>query len=211
MFTKISPRAKLPNVSLDKSGSSYSHTRMYGTKIGGRVEACQKVCPRRSPSVRLACNQQFALKVFASPLTRLPCCFSLRFPRWLNLLFLPSTPFSSPCLAAQCLQGPPRHSIIPLTTPSLQPSSPPRRPYLSSASTHCPRSSQRPWPAAPSSATAQPPVASCNGSTSIIYWQCVCVCGGGSLWTEHLKTKQVIKLQSHLFIQSTEPGARCEK
>lgn len=32
-----------------------------------------------------------------------------------------STPFYSPCPAAQCLLGPLRHSIIPLTTPSLHP------------------------------------------------------------------------------------------
>ena len=82
----------------------------------GESRLCQKVChPHHSPSVGPACNQQFTLKVFVTSLTRLPCCFSL----WLNLLFLSSTSFSSPCLAARCLRGPQRHSIIPLTTPML--------------------------------------------------------------------------------------------
>lgn len=149
------------------------------------------MCHHHSPSVGLAYNQQSALKVFAAPLTRLPCCFSLS--RWLNLLFLSSTPFSSPCLAALCLQGPLRHSIIPLTTPFLL--SPPHSsplslctPYLSAPSTHCPptQAGAGGWLHS-SGGRSRSPVVICNGG------------GGGqsSLWTEN-RFEKVFKVQSHL-------------
>lgn len=108
---------------MNKADYSYSHTHTYthtpGQRLEGESRLSQKVCHYHRPFVGLACNLQFTLKIFATSLTWLPCCFSLCFSHWLNLFLPSSTPFSSPCSAAQCLWGPLRHSIIPLTTTSL--------------------------------------------------------------------------------------------
>lgn len=86
--------------------------------LGQRLEAesgiSQKVCHQHGPWVGLAHNQQFTLKAFATALTQIPS-----HPLLSCLTSSPPLPhhFSCPCPAAECLRGPLRHSIIPLTKP----------------------------------------------------------------------------------------------
>lgn len=114
---------------------------MLGQRLEGESGISQKVCHQHGPWAGLAHNQQFTLKVFATALTQIPS-----HPLLSGLTSSPPLPhhFSCPCPAAQCLRGPLRHSIIPLTTPlphsfSLCP------PYLSHFPSHTASSIWRYW------------------------------------------------------------------
>lgn len=96
-------------------------------RLEGESRLSQKVCHQHSFSVGLACNQQFIPKVFATSLTSLPCCFSPFFFHWLIPLI--HTIILSVLLPSACTGL--KHSIIPLTKPSLHSppsSSPPSLP-----------------------------------------------------------------------------------
>lgn len=108
------------------------HIHMLGQRSEGESGISQKVCHQHSPLAGLAHNQQFTLKVFATALTQIPSHPSLS-----SLTSSPPLPhhFARPCPAGQCLRGPLRHSIIPLTT-SLPHSFSLCPPYLSHFPSH---------------------------------------------------------------------------